>query len=325
MNPPPDFDKDLLSVIVLVREDHDVSAEEWLRRYRRLFSSLNRYAKPTDRDTNIIMDEDDLFAILTRRLITDYDFFQAPSTDPNAFRVQTKGKNLKETDEHFTSLQTLYDMTENLLCTHYRSRFGWSDDGSTIDKQIRPSEDAIDRYYEELVTYWDAIRQAIPDLHNTPRSMRSHDSDSRDDETHDHLLFWPIGQILMSKAVRIRLDRYFADEQGRGSVAEMAAALGRLAHVPWALHESPWRHLLLVKLRGTTRWRMRSESRKQALDVAERILHWMILDDGLDEDGIEALRSDWETYLYPEPPADESVEDMWSHVSQRRAELAARG
>lgn len=325
MNPPPGFDKDLLSVIVLVREDHDVSTEEWLRRYRRLFSSLNRYAKPTDRDTNIIMDEDDLFAILTRRLVTDYDFLQAPSTDPNAFRVQTKGKNLKETDEHFTSLQTLYDMTENLLCTHYRSRFGWSDDGSTIDKQIRPSEDAIDRYYEELVAYWDAIRKAIPDLHSIPRSMRTHDSDTRDDETQDHLLFWPIGQILMSKAVRIRLDRYFADQQGRGSVEEMAAALDRLADLPWTLHESPWRHLLLVKLRGATRWRMRSESRKQALDIAERILHWMILDDGLDEDGVQALRSDWEALLYPEPPADESVDEMWSHVSQRRAELAARG
>ena len=321
MNPPPGFDNDLLSVIVLVREDHDVSSDEWLRRYRRLFSSLNRYAKPTDRDTNIIMDEDDVFAILTRRLITDYNFFQAPSTDPSAFRVQTKGKNLKETDEHFTSLQTLYDMTENLLCTHYRSRFGWADSGGAINKQIRPTEEAIDAYYDELISYWDAIRAAIPDLETAPRTMRRHSSDVDGEETQDHLLFWPIGQILLSKAVRIRLDRVLENQNGFGTVAEMATALGRLKHVPWLLHAPPWRHVLLVKPRGTNRWRMRSEGRKEALEVAERILHWMILDDGLDEDGVEALRLAWQAQLYPEPPEDENVATMWSAVTKRRGEM----
>ena len=62
-----------VSVIMLVRDEAD--DEEFLRSYRRLFSSLNRYAKPTDQDTNIIMDEDDWVAILTRRLLTEHDFF----------------------------------------------------------------------------------------------------------------------------------------------------------------------------------------------------------------------------------------------------------
>ena len=47
------FDDDLLSVIVVLREEHNVSEGEWMRRYRRLFSSLNRYVKPTGKDTNI--------------------------------------------------------------------------------------------------------------------------------------------------------------------------------------------------------------------------------------------------------------------------------
>ncbi len=51
--------------------------ESFMQKYRRLFSNLNRYAKPTDQATNIIMDEDDTFAILTRRLITDKPFFQS--------------------------------------------------------------------------------------------------------------------------------------------------------------------------------------------------------------------------------------------------------
>ena len=60
---PPGFLEEEVSVIILVRDQAD--DEEFLRSYRRLFSSLNRYAKPTDQDTNIIMDEDDWVAILT--------------------------------------------------------------------------------------------------------------------------------------------------------------------------------------------------------------------------------------------------------------------
>ena len=47
-----------------------------MKKYRKLFSTLNRYAKKTDGATNIILDEDDTFAILTRRLITDHEFFR---------------------------------------------------------------------------------------------------------------------------------------------------------------------------------------------------------------------------------------------------------
>ena len=171
---PQGFDEDLLSVIVVLREEHDVPEGEWMRRYRRLFSSLNRYAKPTDRDTNIIMDEDDLFAIVTRRLITEYEFFQAPSPERKSFKVLTKGKNVKAETGHFTTLQTLYATNKVLLMTREREvqkRWG-RDDRRLI--QTRPDEDELDGYYEELADYWSAILKAIPDLRKPPEKMRVH-------------------------------------------------------------------------------------------------------------------------------------------------------
>lgn len=74
VEPPVGFQEEELSVILVVSEDE--ASDEFMKAYRRLFSSLNRHAKPTDRDTNIIMDEDDTFAILTRRLITEHEFFK---------------------------------------------------------------------------------------------------------------------------------------------------------------------------------------------------------------------------------------------------------
>ncbi len=73
---PENFENDEISVIVVVPSSED-STETFMQKYRRLFSNLNRYAKAVDPATNIIMDEDDTFAILTRRLITDHFFFHS--------------------------------------------------------------------------------------------------------------------------------------------------------------------------------------------------------------------------------------------------------
>ena len=148
---------------------------EWMRRYRRLFSSLNRWTKKTDADTNIIMDEDDLFAILTRRLITEHEFFKAPGREKDSFKVQTKGKNLRQGVSHFTTLQTLYAISEVLLTTRRRLNSGWLPEGEAINKQFRPEEDYIDERYVEISEYWDTILKVLPDLHRDPASMRCHD------------------------------------------------------------------------------------------------------------------------------------------------------
>ena len=73
---PRNFGTEEVSVIVVVPKT-DETNDSFMLRYRRLFGNLNRHAKTTDQVTNIIMDEDDVFAILTRRIITDHAFFQS--------------------------------------------------------------------------------------------------------------------------------------------------------------------------------------------------------------------------------------------------------
>ena len=109
-------------MVVVVPSEAD-SEEEFRKRYRRLFGNLNRYAKPTDNVTNIIMDEDDAFAIVTRRLITEHPFFQYSGREKESARVKTqKGKNLRSTDSYWTSLETLYTVNIALLSTRERRK-----------------------------------------------------------------------------------------------------------------------------------------------------------------------------------------------------------
>ena len=322
---PEDFDNDLLSVIVILREEQDMEDGEWMRRYRRLFSSLNRWTKKTDDDTNIIMDEDDLFAIVTRRLITEHDFFKAPGKEKESFKVQTKGKNLRKGVSHFTTLQTLYAINEILLKTRRRINSGWFPDGENISKQFRPDEDYIDEFYVEIADYWDTILEVLPDLRKNPASMRCHSLSSPDiDDPNDHLLFWPIGQELFARVVRSKLDSVFP-ENGHADISEMIEVLRPLAGISWALHAAPWRYFLLVpRSPEEDSWNMRSEGRKPAVEVAYRLLRWMLEIDPLDGDGIVTLKKDWQELLYP-MPAETRINEMWQEVEDTRERIVTGG
>ena len=317
---PPGFPDEQLSVIVVVREHQDLDEELWLQRYRRLFSSLNRYAKPTDADTNIIMDEDDLVAIVTRRLITDHEFFHAPHKEKQSFRVQTKGKHLKSGASHFISLQTLYEVNKTLwLTTQRRRKLGRARDLKVL-LQFRPEENEIDRQYQYVSNCWDALLRAVPVLREDPERMRTHElPDPNPDGFRDHLLFWPIGQEMFAEIGRSLLDG--AELGDDAEAAAMEAALAPLADVPWDLNGAPWCYLLLVQPAEEEAWRMRSEDRKPAVDVASRVVRWMVGLDPLDEDDAQNLRQDWRNLLYPEPPEENLIEAMWQEVVEARARI----
>lgn len=315
ISPPLDFDKDYVTVIVILREEHEELGDmQWVQRYRRLFSSLNRYAKPTDKDTNIIMDEDDLFAILTRRLISDHEYFCASSEQKGSFKVKTKGDNLLKKDRHFTTLRTLYAMNYILLTTKER-RQSVTGNARWIDIQTRPSEEEIEEYYMELSNYWNAILEVVPVLHSSPSLMRVIKQDETDEEGENHFLFRPIGQKLFADIVRDVLDVAFPDK-GCGSVDEMINALHSIAKIPWDLHDTPWKHLVLVQ-GNNKQWSIRSEERKKVLVFSHKLLRWYLNIDQLDEDQTNDLKNDWIAHLYSEYDEDK-FNNMWNKFFQNR-------
>ena len=301
-------------MLVVVREDQSMDDMTWLQRYRRLFSSLNRYARPTNLDTNIIMDEDDLFAIVTRRLITDHKFFRSPGPEQDSFRVLTKGKALKTGASYFTSLQTLYAMNRILLMpTGMRQRWGGAKELRTF-LQFRPDEAEIDRYYNFASGVWNALLSAIPELEKRPELMRSHDVPKAEaDEHQDHLLFWPIGQEMLADVSRSLMDERGLDEDA--DLASMTAALSPLGELNWDMHSLPWRYLLLVPTSPEEEsWRVRSEDRKVAIETSTELLRWIVGLAELDDGDTEVLRTAWQRLLYPEPTEDAQVDAMWSEI-----------
>lgn len=323
---PEDFRNDEFSVLIVVPNVDDTEGS-FRQKYRRLFSNLNRYAKPMDQATNIIMDEDDLFAIVTRRLISEHEFFRWEGRHRDSPRVKTnKGKNLRSTDGYFTSIETLYELNEILLSARHRENKGWPLDEENVDvkqfKRFRPDDDVIEQLYEELHLYWDAILDEVPRLRAEPETMRDHDVLTRDDddeqsENEDNLLFWPIGQTLFAELVRDALDRRQPDPSNP-SRKSVQAALDGVAGLEWRLTEAPWRHFLLVpeeREQGQV-WKMRSEDRKACVRIGLRLQLWLLGVDQLDTAEVNDLRAAWATRLVPF--SNELAEELWDQATAQR-------
>lgn len=319
---PPGFKDDEFTVII-VPTAHDEEVEHFRMRYRRMFSALNRYAKPTDNATNIVMDEDDIFAIITRRLITDHPFFRWGETDWENERVKTdSGKNLSSGQTFFTQIEILYEMTEKILTSALRENSVLS--GGSKFEQIRPPDALIDSWYEEIALIWDVLLEVIPALSTDPGTKRTHNPDPSDPEKSDHLWFWPIGQQLVARVVRLLIDRSAVPPDAMPDTPlkreDVVSALRVLGQVDWDLHALPWRHLVLIHSPDQA-WRMRSEGRAQALKVADELLMWFTKITDLGDAGLASLRDKWEFNLYQ---PDESLTEMWSSIEETRV-LAAGG
>ncbi len=303
---PADFDKEQLSVLMVCGDRED---KDFIPLYRRLFSSLNRYAKATDNDTNIIMDEDDMFAILTRRLINDHPFFKS---EDGRYRVQTKGKNMirskKEPNDRFTTLQTLYAMNETLLTTEDReNNLKWYSSSEIKSfKSMRPSDEDLDAYYDELQSKWNSLIKVLPALNNNPADMRVFEETGLQ---RANMLFMPIGQEVLAQVVTDLIN----GSQEHDELAQILAPLDRLQ---WHLAEPPWKHLFLVREKEGDVWKMRTGEREPARHIAIRILHWQL---GISREKEQDLYISWKGRLVPSQE-EAQAREMWQQVKKFKIE-----
>jgi DNA sulfur modification protein DndB len=200
----PDLAKEEISVIILNHED----SKEGLQRTRRLFSTLNRRAKPTSSGMNIAIDEDDAVAIVTRRLVKESDSIKGYVLNNLSSKQLAPNKS---NDAYLTTLPALYEVNEILLSAY--------DGGIQIDKdfkQFRPSSDDLDVYYTFLEDIWKQLLEYCPDFNlvkngkKKPGELRllldSNNLNALDDSQKPipggNVFMRPIGQFIVAEVVK---------------------------------------------------------------------------------------------------------------------------
>lgn len=315
-NAPDEFWNEEMSVI-LVTPTQLENYDDFLIRYRRLFGHLNRYAKPMSQFDNIVMDEDDAIAIITRRLASEHPFFRSAGDEYESSRIMMKkGKNVQAGSSHWTSLENLYDLNGLLLTTKKRRNDGWGKNSDKLSEytRFRPDEDEIDQLAAELSSRWNAIIDALPVLSEDPNRMRVHNPQGSQVPGDDNVLFWPIGQQLLVGLAQELLDEALSREPDDAEALtpdQARLSLAPLNLLVWSAHRPPWRHLLLVRSGDDGRWRITSEDRKARIRIAERVLRWQLgLDGNLSDEqltGPAGLREKWRSFI----PIDAANEVQW--------------
>ncbi|WP_338872099.1 DNA sulfur modification protein DndB [Spirosoma sp. SC4-14] len=151
--------EEIISVTLIVHED----SSEGRERTRRLFSTVNRHAKPVSLGENILLDEDDVSAIITRKLIEDYPLLR----DREAVALnKTANLYANQYEDKFTSVIALYHINELLLDNQaiYNSVYG--DLGEDYDKikiRVRPDNQIIEGATETVYAFWNTFFGLFPE------------------------------------------------------------------------------------------------------------------------------------------------------------------
>ena len=214
------------------------NTREGKEKTRRIFSTLNRYAKPVSPGDIIALDEDDVVAITTRESLEKYPLFM----NDNVKVDKKSSKALADNDDKsFTSLITLYD-TNKLIYTYYRS---FVDKQTRIYKpskiaeslKYRPRQSQIDEFYNYLLDFWDMFTNKFTEVKSFVDNC---DIDSaatayRNKETGGLLFFRPIALPQLIKAI--------FETKFRSGI-ELGDCMLKYTQIEMCISKEPWINIL---------------------------------------------------------------------------------
>ena len=155
-------DENVPVVFIGHRKDSD-----GMQRARRLFSTLNRYAKPVSMRDIIALDEDDIIAIASRELIDSHRLFA------NDRILDSKTKAIPESNTTaFTTIITFYECNKILLDLFLKDKEVKNSDGKKLRGgsktntyiRFRPSDEEINSYIDLCNEYWNGLPDSFNDF-----------------------------------------------------------------------------------------------------------------------------------------------------------------
>lgn len=193
-------------------------------RTRRLFSTLNGYARPVPESELIALSEDNAFAIATRRMIDEYPGFNM------RFVPLLPSANIPNNERTcITTVVGLYHLTQFLAPLQIRRK--------KKKHKIGPSSTAtVNDVFTPTSEFWDALKTHVAPIRevltsNPALELASHYR-RRDG---GNILFRTVGLAALARAARTMMDG--------GKTAERAVAQ-LVATVPLELDSEIWREVL---------------------------------------------------------------------------------
>lgn len=193
-----------VEIVPAVREEE--SYGDALRRLRQMFVDVNENAKVLTKSELAQLDETNGFRVVSRRLLAQHDLLKdgTASGGQERRKVETTKTNLSERSDCYTTLHTLAEVVKVYLegnKTHEQNAaFASWDHPVAKGIYIRPEESLLEQGKEAMVEYFDqlsTIRSHVDFIQGKPAS----EIRKPDDEGEDNILFRPIVQVALAKAI----------------------------------------------------------------------------------------------------------------------------
>lgn len=202
-----------------------------MQRTRRLFTTLNRYAKPVSQDDIIALDEDDTVAIITRSLLEDYDLFSGKRV------AYAKQKAIPSNNQDaITSIITLYQANTELFKAFYEDQFHHRATPKKIEDflKFRPAQEIVDAFQAFCIGYWNEFKSKLTPIATYLAANENPASQFRNNESGGNLLFRPIGFLPFVKATQLVRDR---------TGLEFPAIFEQFNKINLELDSKPWHYV----------------------------------------------------------------------------------
>lgn len=276
----PELKDQKIAAIFIGHKNDDAGKQ----RTRRLFTTLNRYAKPVLLDDIIALDEDDTVAITTRYLLEEYDLFTGKRV------IYAKQKAIPTTNKDaITSIITLYQANLELFKVFYEGKFNKKPTQKVVVDYLkfRPANEDIEAFREFCISYWDAFKTKLTFISEYVNINENAAEAYRNNETGGNLLFRPIGLLPFVKSSLLIYQR---EEKTFDQIFE------RFNEVNFDINSKPW--LSVVWNQIEKKMIMSSDS------VTQNLLVYLYSDNILTEKELRKLKQGYASKISYEQDVD---------------------
>lgn len=179
---------------------------------RQIFTHVNRYARPTTRGQNIVTDDDDVFAVITRRIANEIIGGPLAKYTNNA---------LTPTDPEFTTLSIVYNCNKEIVSKHFPV--------GRIDTSKLPEPSKQQLFEEKCVEIWTWLAEGIEVFALGLEDREASGNEGRQLLRKENLLGKPVAQECLVRA--------FVDLTIPPTNLAYRDACDRLNRLPWAITE----------------------------------------------------------------------------------------
>lgn len=189
---------------------------------RKIFTRVNRYARPTTTGQNIVTDDDDIIAVLAREIVNDLIGGRLAKYTSNT---------LTPKDPEFTTLSIVYNCNKEIITEAFPT--------GKLDTTQLPDTAKRQLYRDKVREVWELLLQEIEVFADALSDKEETGDEKRREIRKTNVLGKPVGQECLVRA--------FLRLTGSSSNMGDEKACERLNALPWAITEenlNVWQNVL---------------------------------------------------------------------------------